>query len=166
MKKELESMLHKFLEKATGTDENALAHVLEGMNNKLEGRTATYIGGILHYEKNPDKTVWEVTMPINPALYNSLDIVHGGLTATLADTAMGTLANSLVPEGFGAVTSQLNIHYLTPGTGEFLRCRAEVAHQGKHTMVASAEVFRSDGKKAAQATGSFFIIEKRAGSGE
>ncbi|WP_231689588.1 PaaI family thioesterase [Bacillus sp. FJAT-27245] len=166
MKNELEQLLKEYMDKATETDLRAMAHVLKGMKNKIEGKSTTYIGGILHYEKNPDESVWELTVPINPALYNSLGIVHGGITATLADSAMGTLANTLVPEGYGAVTSQLNIHYLAPGIGDTLRCRAEIAHQGRNTMVVSAEVFRKDGKKAAQATGSFFIVEKKVSSGE
>lgn len=166
MKKELEQLLKEYMDQADETGIRAMDHVLRGMKNKLEGKSTTYIGGILHYEKNPDDSVWEITIPINPALYNSLGIVHGGITATLADSAMGTLANTLVPEGYGAVTSQLNIHYLAPGIGDTLRCRAEIAHQGKNTMVISAEIFREDGKKAAQATGSFFIVEKKVSSGE
>ncbi|RHW36528.1 PaaI family thioesterase [Neobacillus notoginsengisoli] len=166
MKNKLEKLLKEYVEQATETDVKALLHVLKGMKNKLEGHSSTYIGGILHYEKNPEETVWEVNIPINPVLFNSLGIVHGGITATLVDSAMGTLANNLVPEGYGAVTSQLNVHYLAPGIGDGLRCRAEVAHQGKNTMVISAEVFRTDGKKAAQATGSFFIVEKKVSSGE
>ncbi|RDU38970.1 PaaI family thioesterase [Neobacillus piezotolerans] len=154
------------MDKADETGLKAMAHVLKGMNNKLEGKSTTYIGGILQYKKNPDDSIWEMTIPINPVLYNSLGIVHGGITATLADSAMGTLANMLAPEGYGAVTSQLNIHYLAPGIGDTLRCRAEIAHQGKNTMVVSAEIFRADGKKAAQATGSFFIVEKKVSSGE
>ncbi|WP_156424267.1 PaaI family thioesterase [Bacillus sp. FJAT-27445] len=166
MKNELEQLLKEYMENADETDLKALEHVIRGMKKKLEGKSSTYIGGMLHYEKTPDDSIWEVTIPINPALYNSLGIVHGGITATLADSAMGTLANTLVPAGFGAVTSQLNIHYLAPGIGDTLRCRAEIAHHGKNTMVVSAEVFRKDGKKAAQATGSFFVVEKKVSSGE
>lgn len=166
MKDELDQLLTEYKGLAKDSDLKALSHVISGMKKKLEGHSTTFIGGILHYSKNPDESVWEITLPINPALFNSLGIVHGGITATLIDSAMGTLANSLVPEGYGAVTSQLNVHYLAPGIGESLRCQAEVAHQGKNTMVISAEVFRDDGKKAAQATGSFFIVEKKVSSGE
>jgi uncharacterized protein (TIGR00369 family) len=73
---------------------------------------------------------------------------------------MGTLANYLLPEGFGAVTNQLNIHYIAPGIGDFLHCKAELIHQGNKTLVISGEAFRSDGKKIAYATGTFFIIQK------
>lgn len=41
--------------------------------------------------------------------------VHGGVTATLADIAMGFAAFSLVAEGKGTVTSKLDIAYLRPG---------------------------------------------------
>lgn len=94
-----------------------------------------------------EKKTCIITVPINPLLNNSLDIVHGGITATILDTAMGSLAISLLPDGYAAVTNQLNIHYIAPGIGNTLRCKAEVIHQGSKTFVISGEVYRSDGKK-------------------
>ena len=111
-------------------------------------------------ERNFDQNSCEITIPITPIINNNLDIVHGGITATVLDTAMGVLANQLLPEGFGAVTNQLNIHYIAPGIGETLRCKADIVHKGSKTMVISGEAFRSDGKKIAYATGTFFIIKK------
>ena len=107
-----------------------------------------------------EKKTCEITVPINPFLNNSLDIVHGGITATILDTTMGTVANFLLPDGYGAVTNQLNIHYIAPGIGDTLRCKAEVIHQGSKTFVISGEIYRSDGKKIAYATGTFFTIQK------
>jgi uncharacterized protein (TIGR00369 family) len=111
-------------------------------------------------ERTFDQDTCEITIPINPILNNNLNILHGGITATVLDTAMGSLANHHLPEGYGAVTNQLNIHYTAPGTGASLRCKAEILHQGSKTMVISGEAYRSDGKKIAHATGTFFIIEK------
>ncbi|OCA86095.1 thioesterase [Bacillus sp. FJAT-27225] len=159
-------MLKKYLENGTEQDIDVLKYVMSGLKDKVDGKISTYIGGLLHYEKISNQNVWEVTIPINPVLYNSLGIVHGGITATLLDSGMGTLANALVPKGFGAVTSQLNVHYLAPAMGDFLRCRAEAIHIGKNTLVVSGEVFRSDGKKVAHSTGTFFIVENNPGSGE
>jgi uncharacterized protein (TIGR00369 family) len=163
---ELELLLKQYLEKSTQEDVDVLKYVLTGLKDKVNGNTGTYIGGLLHYEKVPDDNAWEVTIPINPLIYNSLGIVHGGITATLLDSGMGTLANALVPEGYGAVTSQLNVHYLAPGIGDYLRCRAEAVHIGRNTLIVSGEVFRSDGKKVAHSTGTFFIVEKKPSSGE
>jgi uncharacterized protein (TIGR00369 family) len=153
MKDELRQSLESCIENGTETDLNALTSLLEGVQKKINRKNSTFIDGILHMERTFDKNSCEITIPINPVLNNNLNIVHGGITATVLDTAMGSLVNYLLPEGLGAVTNQLNIHYLAPGTGESIRCKAEIIHQGSKTMVISGEAYRSDGKKIAYARG-------------
>lgn len=160
MKEELLKMLESCMNNGSETDLRALAYILEGIQTKITKKNHTYIDPLLQMKRKLDKNSCEITIPINPILNNSFEMVHGGVTATILDTAMGTLANYLLPEGFGAVTNQLNIHYIVPGIGDSLHCRAEIIHQGSKTVVLSGEAFRSDGKKIAYATGTFFIIQK------
>ena len=160
MKDALHQLLDSCIENGTQTDLDALQHLLEGVQKKIIQNKSTFIDGILHMERTFDQNTCEITIPVNSVLNNNLNILHGGITATVLDTAMGSLANYYLPEGFGAVTNQLNIHYTAPGTGDVLRCKAEIIHQGSKTMVISGEAYRSDGKKIAHATGTFFIINK------
>jgi len=160
MKDELRRLLDKCLEHASEEDMNAIQYLLQGVQNKIEFNDKVYIGRLLHMDMNWTKDSCEITVPLNPVINNNLNIVHGGITATLLDTTMGSLANKMAPDGFGAVTSQLNIHYIAPGIGESLRCRAEIIHKGSKTLVVSGEVLRDDNKKVAHATGTFFIIPK------
>ncbi|MDN3014880.1 PaaI family thioesterase [Paenibacillus sp. BSR1-1] len=160
MKDELRQLLENCIETGSEEDLKALSFLMEGVQRKINRNNNIYLDGILHMEKKIDNHSCEIIIPLNSTLDNNLGIVHGGITATVIDTAMGTLANNLLPEGYGAVTNQLNIHYIAPGAGEQLRCRAEMVHQGTKTMVVSGEAYRSDGKKIAHATGTFFIIKK------
>jgi uncharacterized protein (TIGR00369 family) len=162
MKDRLRQLFNKCIEQGSEEDISTLVHVLEGMEKKIDKTYVQYIDGLLHMDREIDKEnkTCVITIPINPLLNNSLDIVHGGITATLLDTAMGSLAISVLPVGYAAVTSQLNIHYIAPGIGDTLRCKAEIIHQGSKTFVVSGEVYRSDGKKVAYATGTFFVIQK------
>lgn len=162
MKEYLQQLLENCIENGSQQDLSALAHTLEGIQKKIINPKLQYIDGLLHMERkiDVDKKTCEITVPLNPLLDNSLNIVHGGITATLLDSVMGTVANILLPEGYGAVTNQLNIHYIAPGIGDHLRFTAEIIHQGTKTFVVSGEAFRSDGKKIAYATGTFFIIQK------
>lgn len=168
MKDHLLKLLEKCIEGSSDTDLNALSYAIEGLYQSImeKKQTSTYIDGLLHMETKIDGHSCEITVPLNPLLNNNLNMVHGGITATILDTTMGVFANHLVPEGFAAVTSQLNIHYLAPAVGEELRCRAEVLHQGKKTIVVSGEAFNSAGKRVAHATGSFFAIKKPGSQGE
>jgi uncharacterized protein (TIGR00369 family) len=162
MKNTLQQLLDKLIEKGSESDLSALAYILEGFEKKIDNKYSQYIDGLLHMERKIDqeKKTCEITVPLNDVWNNSLGIVHGGITATLLDTVMGTVINAILPEGFGAVTSQLNIHYIAPGIGETLTCKAEIIHQGSKTAVVLGEAFTADGKKIAHATGTFFIIHK------
>ncbi len=160
MKDELRQQLDACIENGSEEDLQALNFLLDGINRKISRKNRTFLSGILHMEKKIDKDSCEITIPLNPVLNNNLNILHGGITATVLDTVMGYLANYLLPEGYGAVTNQLNLHYIAPGTGDYIRCRSEIVHRGTKTFVISGEAFRSDGKKIAYATGTFFIIEK------
>jgi uncharacterized protein (TIGR00369 family) len=160
MKDEIRQLLETCIENGSEADLNALAYLLNGLKQKLNQNRSTYIDGILQMDRKIDEKTCEITIPIHPILNNNLDIVHGGITATVLDTTMGSLANYILPKGFGAVTNQLNIHYIAPGIGESLHCKAEIVHKGSKTMVISGEAYRSDGKKIAYATGTFFIISK------
>lgn len=160
MEHHLTQLIQACLEKGSEKDIETLTYAIEGIYQKITGKNRTYIDGLAHMERKLDYQSCELTVPLNSLFDNSYGILHGGITATILDTAMGTLANHLLPDGYGSVTNQLNIHYLAPGIGDNLRCRAEVIHQGRNTMIISGEATRDDGKKIAHATGTFFIIKK------
>ncbi|WP_251549037.1 PaaI family thioesterase [Neobacillus muris] len=160
MKDELRQLLETCLENGSESDLQAIKFLLEGVQNKISKKRDVYIADLLHMESRIDKDSFEINIPVNPVLNNNLKIVHGGITATLLDTVMGSLANYQLPEGYGAVTNQLNIHYIAPGSGEFLNGRAKIIHRGTKTIVVEGEAYRSDGKKIAHATGTFFIVNK------
>jgi uncharacterized protein (TIGR00369 family) len=162
MKEKLHQLLGNCIEKGSEEDLLALVHILEGFEKKIDCKLPQFIDGLLHLERKIDKEkkTCEITVPLNSVWNNSLGIVHGGITATLLDTVMGTVIHAILPEGYGAVTNQLNIHYIAPGIGDSMTCKAEIIHHGSKTAVISGEAFRSDGRKIAHATGTFFIIQK------
>ena len=162
MKDRLHQLLDNCIENGSEVDLSALEHVLEGFQKKIDNKYSQHIDGLLQMERKIDKEkkTCEITIPLNVVWNNSLDIVHGGITATILDTTMGTAINAILPEGYGAVTNQLNIHYIAPGIGDSLHCKAEIIHHGSKTVVIAGEAYRSDGKKIAYATGTFFIIQK------
>jgi uncharacterized protein (TIGR00369 family) len=55
--------------------------------------------------------------------YNGIGIVHGGLAATLLDSAMGCAVNTMMPAGKIFTTLEMKINYIRPmrrETGEVL----------------------------------------------
>jgi uncharacterized protein (TIGR00369 family) len=71
--------------------------------------------------------------------YNPIGVVHGGLAATLLDSAMGCAVHSTLPAGMGYTTLEVKVNFARPMTRETGRviCEAEVVHRGR--TVATAE---------------------------
>lgn len=86
-------------------------------------------------------------------------IAHGGVIATLLDTAMGVAVSTLTPEGSFAVTCQLNVHFIRPGwNGERLLIKAEVSHAGATTAVARADMTTEGGACVSIGSGTFSFV--------
>jgi uncharacterized protein (TIGR00369 family) len=160
IKDNVKDILHQCIEHATEDELKVIHQLLAGMKRKKENINGSLIGGILHMDKIEKENFCQITIPINDITKNSINIVHGGITATVLDTAMGTLANTLLPEGYGAVTSNLSIHYIAPGKGSNMKATAQVIHKGSQTLVIEGSAYCDDGKKIAHCTGTFHIIKK------
>src|SRR5262249_48280501 len=59
--------------------------------------------------------------------YNGLGIAHGGLAATLLDTATGCAINSMMPAGKVFTTLEMKVNYLRPITADcgVVRCEGK-----------------------------------------
>ena len=80
--------------------------------------------------------------------YNPIGVVHGGLAATLLDSAMGCAVHSMLPAGTAYTTLEVKVNFaraITRDTGR-IRCEGKVVHGGR--TVATA-----DGRVYAEATG-------------
>jgi uncharacterized protein (TIGR00369 family) len=75
---------------------------------------------------------------------NAGGTVHGGLLATLVDTAMGAAVRSSVDGEEIPATSQLTITYLRPGKPGRLVVSARVSKQGESLTMCEAEVQQDD----------------------
>ncbi|GGB57548.1 PaaI family thioesterase [Fictibacillus barbaricus] len=148
-----------FIENSTEQEQEALQVFLNSLKMKRERKSLTHIASLLQLKTNlvEDKML-EMEMPNSPLLDNSIGIVHGGLTATLLDTAMGTMASLVPGNKRGAVTVELKVDFLTPGTGEKFICRAEVVHNGRQLVRMEGKVRNEKGVLIASATGTFFKL--------
>ena len=82
-------------------------------------------------------------------------ILHGGITATLIDTAMAFAVITELAEGERASTIDLTIHYLRPHTEGTVTCTAKVVRAGKRIFTLSAEAVNEKGKLIATAISTY-----------
>ena len=80
--------------------------------------------------------------------------IQAGISANLMDFAGGTAAATLLPPGWGIMTTGFEVHNTAPALGERLVAFGEAIHMGKSTGVARADVFvERDGQRTLCATG-------------
>jgi uncharacterized protein (TIGR00369 family) len=92
--------------------------------------------------------------------YNPIGSVHGGVYATLCDSACGCAVHSMLPAGAFYTSLDLATRFIRPvttATGR-LRCEGTVSHLGSRTAVAHARLTDVTGKLYAEATSSCMIF--------
>lgn len=97
--------------------------------------------------------------------YNPNGSVHGGVYATLLDSAAGCAVQSLLPAGTGYTSLDLNIKFLrrlTVETGT-VRALGTVTHFGKQTALVEARLLNGADRLFATATSSCLVIRQAAG---
>jgi uncharacterized protein (TIGR00369 family) len=85
--------------------------------------------------------VVEITLPYRKDLTQQNGYVHAGIVATIADSACGYAAFTLMPEGSGVLSVEFKVNLLRPAKGEEFLARAEVIKAGKTLTVVRADVF-------------------------
>ena len=92
--------------------------------------------------------------------YNPYGTVHGGLAATLLDSATGCAVQSQLAAGTGYATINLAVSYLRPvvaDSGE-VRCVGRVVSLGRTVAVSEGELTDSNDRLLARATATCVII--------
>jgi uncharacterized protein (TIGR00369 family) len=94
--------------------------------------------------------------------YNPIGVVHGGMAATLLDSAMGCAVHSTLPAGAGYTTLEIKVNFVRPITADTGRVRAEakLIHLGGRTATAEGRVIDEAGKLYAHATTTCLILRK------
>ena len=107
-----------------------------------------------------------VVFALDPAEfhYNPIGSVHGGIYATLLDTATGCAVHSTLPAGTGYVSLDLAVRFLRPiriDTGT-VTCVGTVVQQGRRTALAEARLVDGAGRLLATATSTCLIQEGKS----
>ena len=95
-----------------------------------------------------------------PEQLNLAGVLHGGVIATLADTATGLAVRSMVPAGRRHVTIQLDVHYLAPGSPGRVTAHAKTVRVGSQIAYAEADVHDARGRLIARATSTIAITRE------
>lgn len=95
-------------------------------------------------EIRPNEAVIKIEM--RDDLRQPSGVLHGGVTATLIDTAMAFAVRTHLEDQEMTATIDLTVHYLRPHISGTFTCTAKVVRAGKRIFTVSADVENEEGK--------------------
>jgi uncharacterized protein (TIGR00369 family) len=98
-----------------------------------------------------------------PEHYNPIGMVHGGLAATLIDSATGCAVHTTLPAGAGYTTTDVQVRFVRPITRDTgrIECIGQVVHRGRTLATAEARLSAGD-RLLAHGTASLLILSPDA----
>lgn len=111
-------------------------------------------------ELRPNEAVMKIE--IRDDLRQPNGVLHGGVTASLIDTAMAFAVIPHLKEGESTATVDLTIHYLRSHASGPATCTAKVIRAGKRFFTVSADVTGEHGKLIATAVSTYTRVERRS----
>jgi uncharacterized protein (TIGR00369 family) len=95
-------------------------------------------------------------LPYREAITNGSGTVHGGILATLADTAVAFALATNFDGKMGFATTDLTIHFLRRARGE-VRARARILKKGRRVNVGEVEIADAEGLEVARVLATFLL---------
>jgi len=92
--------------------------------------------------------------------YNPIGTVHGGVVATLLDSACGCAVHTRLPAGVLYTSLDLSVKFLRPisvATGQ-ITAVGSVVHLGRRTALAEGRLLDAEGRICATATSSCLVM--------
>lgn len=142
-------------------DYENLLRVIEAWKRSKE-TASSFIDQLLNVEFigfDPEKNVYKHKIVVTEELKNRIQTLHGGVTATFVDIAMGlSLLRDMGPD-INIVTLDLSVRYLAPGLKGWIIAEIEIVKKGRSIIVLEAKLLDEKEKIIAIASGTFFRIE-------
>ncbi len=127
------------------------------MTDTADQTFVDHLGVQVHDDQEEGRA--RLTLEAGARHLNPAGSVHGGVLATLVDTAMGQAVRSATGEDDVPATSQLTVTYLRPGTEGLIEVTASLRKQGEHLSVCEADV-EQDGRSLVHAVATFAVLHE------
>jgi uncharacterized protein (TIGR00369 family) len=123
----------------------------------------TTIGASVHSVRRGEV---EIVLPFADHILQQHGFIHAGAVATIADSACGYAALSVMPADAAVLTTEFKINLLSPAKGERLRAVGRVVRAGKKLVITMGEVFADEGgvsKQVALITATMMVVDTGTG---
>ena len=135
------------------------AELVRGLRERLQGTAFYRWVGIELIDASPGHA--EIAFEAGPQHVNLQGLVHGGMLATLADTAMGLAVRTSLEPGRRHVTAQLSMEFLSPGKAGRIIARGHTVKIGRQLGFAECKVVDARGRVLARAHSTLSVTATR-----
>jgi len=108
----------------------------------------------------------DIRLPFRADLTQQHGFLHAGVTTSIADSACGYAALSLMPPGAAVLTVEFKVNLMAPAAGETFVARGRVLKAGRTLTTCSGDVFAVDGgdeKHVLTMLGTVMTVQNRSG---
>jgi uncharacterized protein (TIGR00369 family) len=133
---------------------SSLERIVRKLEEAAKGTFWEQLGCELEHVE-PGKAV--VALEVGKRHLNGIGILHGGVHASLLDNAMG-LAVMVARPNDKVVTTNLNVHFLSPLEPGKVTVTAELIHQSRKMITVYGKIEDSTGRLGSWGSGSFRIL--------
>ncbi len=101
----------------------------------------------------------QVSIKCRRQLTQTYGFIHGGVLASLADTAAAFATRTLIEPEDKLVTLEMKINYLNPAQSD-IKAKAKVIHKGRRTVVIDVEIRDKQNNLCAKALVTYVVMLK------
>ena len=101
----------------------------------------------------------ELKLNVTSSLTQSRGIAHGGVAASLIDSAAGLALCTMIKPGQMINTVEMKVNYLAPAPPGVLRASGKIIRRGKLIAVGEGEVRNREGVLVAKGSATYIILE-------
>jgi len=108
----------------------------------------------------------EIVLLFSDRILQQHGFIHAGAVATIADSACGYAALTVMPRDAAVLTTEFKINLLSPAKGDRLRAVGRVIRSGKTLVVTLGEVFAETAgasKQIAMITATMMVVSTGSG---
>lgn len=108
----------------------------------------------------------DIRLPFRADLTQQHGFLHAGVTTTIADSACGYAALSLMPPGAAVLTVEFKVNLMAPAAGQVFVARGRVLKAGRSLTTCAGDVFAVDGgeeKHVLAMLGTVMTLQNRSG---
>lgn len=131
------------------------------------GNRQPYYGHLGIHVERIDESGSYVQLQLDPKLSQFHGVAHGGVAASLIDSAIGMAVAASEIGGVNSMTLELKLNYLRPlPIGEMVTAHGWVTNKTRRTIFGEAEIRDKDDRLLAKGAATFIRVERELVIGE